>query len=118
MKILINIIDMLMSHRPNESERMVPGLPNRLVGKNAVVVHVGSGLGEATAIRFAEEGAHVVVVDPLDYVADAVKNEIESRGGTSTAVCAPFGDEKAIRAVVERCGQLFDSLDVLMVAAG
>ena len=92
--------------------------PKRLVGKNAVVVHVGSGLGEATAIRFADEGAHVVVVDPLEYVAQGVKSRVESRGGKCTAICAPFGDEDAIRAVVQQCGRLFDSMDVLMVAAG
>lgn len=93
-------------------------MDGRLAGSRAVVVHVGSELGRACALRFADEGAEVLVADPLADVADAVKAEIVERGRVGHAVEAAFGDESAIARVAERCSELWDRLDTLMVCAG
>ena len=49
---------------------------NRLEGRVAVITGAASGLGMATAQRFAEEGAHVVVVDMNDTAGEAVAKEV------------------------------------------
>lgn len=49
---------------------------NRLEGRVAVITGAASGLGMATAQRFAEEGAHVVVVDMNDAAGEAVAKEV------------------------------------------
>ena len=53
----------------------------RLAGKVAVVTGGGNGLGRATAVRFAEEGAAVVVADLLDGPGRETVAQIESIGG-------------------------------------
>jgi NAD(P)-dependent dehydrogenase (short-subunit alcohol dehydrogenase family) len=90
----------------------------RLQGRSAVVIHVGSELGRACALRFADEGARVLVSDPLDDVAQQVAEDIREAGGRAAAVQAPFGNEEAIDSVVRGYAESADQLDVLMVAGG
>jgi NAD(P)-dependent dehydrogenase (short-subunit alcohol dehydrogenase family) len=58
----------------------------RLAGRVAVVTGGGNGLGRATALRFAEEGAAVVVADLLDGPAEETVRLIEAAGGRATPV--------------------------------
>ena len=58
---------------------------DRLDGKVTIVTGAGSGIGRATAIRFAEEGARVTCVDVNRESADSVAGEI---GGAAVAVGA------------------------------
>lgn len=53
----------------------------RLQGKIAVVSGGGSGIGKATAIRFAEQGAKVVMLDRTPKHAEETKAIIEQAGG-------------------------------------
>ena len=53
----------------------------RLAGKVAVVTGGGNGLGRATAVRFAEEGAAVVVADLLDGPGEETVAQIHELGG-------------------------------------
>src|SRR3954467_5236427 len=69
----------------------------RLEGKNAVITGAGSGIGLATARRFAAEGAHVVCVD-LD-VAAGEKAAAEVGG---TFIRADVADEEQVRALFEQ----------------
>ena len=57
-----------------------------LDGKSAIVTGAGSGVGRVSAVRFAQEGARVVVADiNVDNAKETVR-EIESSGGTATAI--------------------------------
>ena len=58
----------------------------RLAGKVAVVTGGGNGLGHATAVRFAEEGAAVVVADLLDGPGHETVAQIEAAGGRAAFV--------------------------------
>ena len=59
---------------------------NRLEGKAAVITGAGSGIGRASAIRFASEGAAVAVTDIIEDSAKAVAEEITAAGGRAVGV--------------------------------
>ena len=61
-------------------------MTGRLEGKVAVVTGAGNGIGRACALRFAEEGAAVVVADLLDEQGEAAAAAIEEAGGRATFV--------------------------------
>ncbi|GAA1704463.1 SDR family NAD(P)-dependent oxidoreductase [Microcella alkalica] len=91
---------------------------NRLENRTALVTGAASGIGRATALRLASEGARVVVADLQDDKAAAVVAEIEAAGGTAVALNLNVTDEASwaagIRATVER----FGGLDFLVNNAG
>ena len=76
----------------------------RLQGKRAFISGAGSGIGEATALKFAREGAAVVAADIRREAADAIVGKIVKAGGKAVAVSGATsvvggGDsEKAVKA--------------------
>jgi NAD(P)-dependent dehydrogenase (short-subunit alcohol dehydrogenase family) len=80
---------------------------DRLAGKVTIVTGAGSGIGRATAIRFAEEGARVTCVD---VNRDAVEETARAIGDVAVAVVADVSDAGAVRAytqdTVDRWGGL------------
>jgi NAD(P)-dependent dehydrogenase (short-subunit alcohol dehydrogenase family) len=97
----------------------VPGLKPeggrsaRFAGKTAIVVGAGSGIGRATAIRLAEEGAAVTVADIADDNAERVAAEIREAGGIAVADHVDVGDEALVAGMVERTVERWGRLDVL-----
>jgi len=55
----------------------------RLFGKTAVITGASTGIGRASALRFAKEGARLVLVDVQDAEGADVVREVEERGGTA-----------------------------------
>lgn len=90
----------------------------RLSGRVAFVTGGGHGIGRATAIRLAKEGASVALADLDLAAAERVAEAIEASGGTAIAVHCDVTDtatvDRAVAATVERFGQL----DVLANVAG
>ncbi|MCH2173757.1 SDR family oxidoreductase [Myxococcota bacterium] len=90
----------------------------RFSGRRVMVTGAGSGMGEATAKRFAEEGASVSLVDVDKAGLERVTAEISEGGGVAASIHADIastdGAEGAIRASVDR----FGGLDVLVNNAG
>jgi NAD(P)-dependent dehydrogenase (short-subunit alcohol dehydrogenase family) len=90
----------------------------RLQDRVAVVVQSGSELSQCCALRFAEEGASVVVVDPSESALEHLVNVISSRGGTALPFRADAGTEHEIARVFDYCNEQFGRVDVLFINVG
>ena len=85
-------------------------------GKTAFVTGGGSGIGRATALAFAAEGAKVVVADLKG--ADAVAAEITAAGGEVFAIELDVTDEAAVNAAVDAVVARWGRLDCAFNNAG
>jgi meso-butanediol dehydrogenase/(S,S)-butanediol dehydrogenase/diacetyl reductase len=88
----------------------------RFEGKVVIVTGAGSGIGAATARRFAREGAAVALVDREQEKVNAVRSGLE--GGQSLSHAADVSDEVQVRAMVETVISRFGRIDVLVNNAG
>ena len=86
---------------------------DRLKDKVACITGAGSGIGRATALRFAGEGARVLVTDLRGDAAESVAREIETAGGTALAMAVDVGVEAQLAAMVERTVSHFGRIDIL-----
>lgn len=82
----------------------------RLEGKVAIVTGGGSGIGQATAIRFAEHGAKVYMLDRTPENAEETKQTIEKAGGEAYVIecdiSKPDNVQKAINQAAAEAGKL------------
>lgn len=90
----------------------------RLAGKRAIVTGAGSGIGRASALLFAREGAIVLAVDRAHDAVEETVAQIVATGGRSVAMSADVGREADVKAYVERACDEFGGLDVLYANAG
>ena len=89
-----------------------------LDGKVAIVTGAGSGIGRASAIRFAIEGASVVVADIRLAKACETVDEIVAAGGEAVAVQVDVRIAAEVEAMVVTAVDRFGRLDVLFNNAG
>ena len=90
----------------------------RLEGRVALVTGAGSGIGEASAVRFAEEGAAVMCADINEEGVQTTAATISEHGGTAVALKLDVTDESAVKAALARTVDDLGSLDVLFNNAG
>jgi NAD(P)-dependent dehydrogenase (short-subunit alcohol dehydrogenase family) len=88
-------------------------MPGRLEGKVALITGAASGIGRASAARFAREGAHVVVADLADGPGNAVADEI---GGLY--VHADVTDPASVEAMFAAALDAYGTLDISFHNAG
>ena len=85
----------------------------RLEGKNAVITGAGSGVGRASALRFAEEGARVVCADLNDGTAKETVSLIEATGGTAVSLGVDVSQEDDIVTMLDVAVEQFGKLDIV-----
>ena len=86
--------------------------------KVAIVTGGGSGMGRATSVLFAHEGAAVVVADIGDANGRQTVAMIEQAGGRATFVHTDTADEGQIVALVETAAGTYGRVDAMVTAAG
>jgi NAD(P)-dependent dehydrogenase (short-subunit alcohol dehydrogenase family) len=91
---------------------------DRLQGRTALVTGGASGIGRATCIALADEGAAIVVADIARDAANAVVDEVIARGGTAVAAAVDVSDSASCDAAVALAAKETGRLDVLFHAAG
>lgn len=89
-------------------------MTQRLTGKVAFVTGGGSGIGAATAERFAQEGATVVICGRRQEPLDAVVQKIQATGGKASAVVADVSNESQIVGALEQVAKAHGGLDIVV----
>jgi len=90
----------------------------KLRDKRVLVTGAGSGIGRATALAFAREGAHIVLCDLHAASLDEVRDAIVSAGGSCSTHGVDVGDEAAMQSLAEAVHKEGGALDVLVNNAG
>jgi 2-deoxy-D-gluconate 3-dehydrogenase len=104
-------------------DSIVPPSPSlaeliRLTDQVAVVTGAARGIGQATAFRLAEAGAHVVVADTNEAGAVATAAAIRDRGGSAEGVLVDVTDTAGVNAAFNRIAEQRGRLDILVNNAG
>lgn len=90
----------------------------RLAGKIALITGSGSGIGKASALLFAHEGASVIVNDLDAAKGEGTVQEIVEAGGKAIFIQADVTDPDSVQALVEQAIAQFGCIDVLFNNAG
>lgn len=90
----------------------------RLNGKTALVTGAGSGIGKATSLVFAREGAKVMAADINEDAAKAVAAQIEDSGGEARSLRTDTTSEEDVKAAVQSVVDAWGRLDITVNNAG
>lgn len=91
---------------------------SRFEGKVAVITGGGSGIGRATALVLAEQGAAVVVVSNVADQAEAVAQEVRALGRKGLARVVDVTDIPALNALAAEVDEALGKTDILVTCAG
>lgn len=89
-----------------------------LEGKSAIITGAGSGVGRASALRFAQEGAKVVCADIDAEAANQTAKLIGEQGGTAIAQRCDVSDEADVDAMIAAAVSAYGRLDILFNNVG
>jgi NAD(P)-dependent dehydrogenase (short-subunit alcohol dehydrogenase family) len=90
----------------------------RLADKIAIVTGAGSGIGEAIALRFADEGARITIAEINSAAGERVARAIVDRGGEAIAIPTNVASAESVAAMVATLVQTWGAPDILVNNAG
>ena len=90
----------------------------RLAGKIAIVTGSSSGIGKAIALKFAEEGARVVVAARRQHLCEQTVKQIRQKGGEAMAIPTDVTDESQVERLITETVKRYGRLDILVNNAG
>lgn len=90
----------------------------RLKDKVAIITGAGRGIGEGIALRFAEEGAKVIVNDVNEIDANRTVEAIKNKGGKAVAVIGSVASREVAQKMADTAVQEFGTVDILVNNAG
>lgn len=90
----------------------------RLENKIAVITGGGSGIGRATALRFADEGAHVIIWDVVDKKGEEAITALKDKGSNAAYYHVDTTDKEQIAKATEDVISRYGRIDILINNAG
>ena len=90
----------------------------RLTDKVAVITGAASGIGKEIAIRFAREGAKIVIADLNQNAANATAAELDPAGRRALGIAMDVANEEQVNDGIDKAIAAFGALDVLVSNAG
>ena len=91
---------------------------DRVKGKAAIVTGSASGIGKASALVLAEEGASVAITDIADDAGKETVGEITAKGGTAAYWHMNVSDEREVEKTFSEINNKFGKIDILVNNAG
>lgn len=108
-----------MANRDGLDSRPRDWMSNSLVkGLVALIAGGGSGIGEATAITLAANGARIVVADRRKQAADKVCDAIRNAGGEAISIAMDVSSQEDVDAGVKAAIDAYGQIDILVNSAG
>lgn len=102
----------------NEETRSKASGRSRLLDRVALIVGAGRGIGEAIALRFAAEGAKLILAARSAAELQAVSEIVKAQGGTAQFVVTDVTVPSEVASLVQKSIELFGRIDILVNAAG
>jgi len=90
----------------------------KLEGKVAIVTGGGSGIGRATVLEFARNGAKVALLDRTVANAEKVRRQVEQEGGEAVVIECDIEQPQQVEAAVKQAAAQWGRLDVVFANAG
>ena len=90
----------------------------RLRDKKAIVTGAGQGIGRSIAVKFAQEGAAVAIVEMNPVTGMETQREVEKLGGTALSLAVDVADPNQVQGMVKEVLGVWGKIDILVNNAG